>query len=303
MIKNNWKFILFLSVFSLAILAPRVVCAATVYLSSERDVINVGDTAIINIRLDTQNAAVNVVEGDVAVKNGAQNIEVRDLSVAGSDLSFWSRRPSWETDQTKFIFAGGVPGGFNKPNGLLFKVALLAKKPGQITLDPSKFAVYANDGKGTLLPVIEKPFVLQIVERTSSSTPPIDELNKIISADTVPPEFLAANVGHDPSLFDGKLFLFINASDFQSGLDFFEVKEGDLPVVQSGSTYVLQDQTQNSKIVITAHDKAGNIRNLAINPSPASKNITLRNIIGLIILILVIAVGLAVVVIKKRRRK
>lgn len=297
--KNIFKFIFVSLIFSLAIFAPNSVLAATAYLNSESETINIGDTAMVSLFLDTQNQPINVVEGVLAINSGAENIEVRDISVAGASLDFWMTKPSWDKDKATFNFAGGVPNGFNKADGLLFKFFVVAKKAGQVIFNPAEIIAYANDGKGTAFPAVGKALTLNVVN-APDGTAVVDELKKTVSSDNLPPESLTATVGQDASLYDGKLFLYISAIDNQSGMDFIELKEGDLPTVRTGNNYVLQDQTQGSVITITAHDKAGNVKTLVINPtqSPTFKS---KNFLPLAIIVLVL--WALVFIIKRNRRK
>ncbi|MFA5127882.1 MAG: cohesin domain-containing protein [Patescibacteria group bacterium] len=115
-------------------------------------------------------------------------------------------------------------------------------------------------------------------------------------------EILAADVGREASLFEDKLFLSINATDYQSGIDHFEIKEGNLPFVRSGSIYVLQDQTQKSVVIINAYDKSGNVRTLIIKPHTLSEKVRKSIIYTGIGLFLALIIAVAIIIVKKKRK-
>lgn len=244
--------ILFLMVFALI---PNLALAATAYLITDYPSIAVGDIIIVNLVMDTVDKKPNVVEGDVLIKSGAKNIKITEFSLAGSALTHWPRTPSLDSG-SKISFTGGVPGGFNQKSGLLFKIVFLAEKEGQVIFLPSDIKVYDNDGKATLIEVSNNSLTINIGHQ--KDVQPKNQWLEIISKDDQQPQNLIVTVGQDDALFEGKKFITISAVDNQSGIDYYEVKEGNWPTVRSGETYVLLDQSESSVITITAYDKAGN---------------------------------------------
>jgi hypothetical protein len=298
--KNYYKIYIFTVITSvIMIFSAKNVFAATAYVSSVSESANIGDTVSVEVRLNTQNEAINVVEGEIDIGNAAL-IDVRELSVSGSNIIFWSRKPSLSVDKKTISFVGGVPGGFNLENGLLFKIYFKTNNAGEIVLTPRDIKSYINDGKGTVADQSTSALTFKI--NSSVSEHGTDEWNKIVSSDNMPPEFLAADVGRDASLFENKLFLTINATDYQSGIDHFEIKEGDLQFVRSGSVYVLQDQTQKSVVIINAYDKSGNVRTLIIKPYTLSEKIRQSIIYIAAGLLLALIIVLTTVIIRKNRK-
>ena len=59
----------------------------------------------------------------------------------------------------------------------------------------------------------------------------------------------------------------ISATDQQSGIDHFEVAEGNYPAVRTGGTYVLVDQSETTPLLVTAYDKAGNKNSILLHPN------------------------------------
>lgn len=271
------------------------VFASNVYFTTPSTTIAVGDVVPVEIRLNTESISVNVVEGSIALQTSKQGLEMRELSVAGADVTLWSRKPSWDKNAQSVTLVGGEPGGFNKSDALIFKMFFIPESEGQITLMPD-FKIYANDGKGTVVPVSITPLSFTVVEQGAT---PKDEWKKTVATDNIPPELLSAEIGQDVSVYDGKLFLVIHGEDSQSGIDHYEVKEGDRDPVRSGTEYVLQDQDQSTKITIAAIDKAGNVRILEM--SSVSKKINpyyLYSILGFLVIIII-----SVVIILRRRKK
>lgn len=244
--------ILFLTVFALI---PNSALAATAYLTADYSSIAVGDTIIVNLIMDTLDKNPNVVEGDVLIKEGAGNIKIIEFSLADSELTHWPRTPSLNSN-SKISFIGGTPGGFNQKSGLLFKIVFLAEKEGQVIFLPADIKAYDNDGKATPIKVSNNPLTVNIEPKKDVQSK--NQWQEIISKDNRQPQNLTVTVGQDDSMFEGKKFIAISAIDNESGIDYYEVTEGDRSTVRSGDTYVLLDQSESSVITVTVYDKAGN---------------------------------------------
>ncbi len=246
-------------------LIPKLALAANVYLDADYPSIAVGDTVIVNLVIDALDKNPNVVEGDILITKGEKNIKISELSLSGSVLSYWPKSPSLDS-KTTISFLGGVPGGFKQNHGLLFKIVFSAEKEGEVVFSPTNIKAYDNDGKATLIDVVNKPFTVKIGPKVAEQK---NQWLEIISNDNAPPQELTAVVGQDESVFEGKKFLAVSAVDTQSGIDYYEVAEGDWPSVRSGETYVLQDQSESSVITVTAYDKAGNHDKILLEPKVA----------------------------------
>jgi len=83
-----------------------------------------------------------------------------------------------------------------------------------------------------------------------------------VMVDTTPPKNLTLRIGNDSSLFNGKHFLSFAASDKTSGIDHYEIIEGEYRKQEKWETatspYLLKDQNLQSVIRVKAIDKAGN---------------------------------------------
>jgi len=267
------------------ILVPSMASAATVYLETAKNSISVGDTAIITVKINADAATINTVEGNISFKSAANSAVVQEFSLANSAFGLWPRTPSLSSDGKLVSFVGGVPGGFSIEGATIFKIIVEAKKEGQVTITPEDFIAFANDGKGTKIPVQVKGLALNVTSKQAGSQVN-NEWQKLVSTDTTPPEEFIVVLGQDKSLFDGKKFAFFSALDNQSGIDFYDVSENGAPAVRSGSTYVLQNQNDNVKLDVVAHDKAGNKRTSTYSGTSAGG--ISWPIIGIIVLVVVI---------------
>ncbi len=272
--------------------------AASVYFGANSNLISPEDTAVIGVYLDTEQKNINVVEGELEIQSGNTDIEIRGLSIAGSDFSFWSRKPSWSEETHMISFVGGQPGGVIKKDALLFNIILKGLESGDVIFSPTSLIAYTHDGQGTPLSVRSENFLLRV--EGSIPAQPSDEWRTIVSQDNTPPEVLSASVGSDLSLFDGKLFITIESSDTESGIDYFEVHEGDFPSVRTGHEYVLQNQKGTSAIVITAYDKAGNSRVFEFTPVSSYGYVW---VFGVVIAFVGIIIYIVIVQRKKRSHK
>ncbi|XOU93986.1 MAG: cohesin domain-containing protein [Candidatus Kerfeldbacteria bacterium] len=75
-------------------------------------------------------------------------------------------------------------------------------------------------------------------------------------------------ISKEPTLYDGKYILIFSTTDKGSGIDYYDVKEGDKSTTHVTSPYILEDQSRSNLITVTAFDRAGNYtqKNLGIVP-------------------------------------
>jgi hypothetical protein len=239
------------------ILIPAITSAATVYIETAQNKISVGDTAILNVKINAEGATINTVEGTVSLKSLGGNLVVKEFSLANSAFGLWPRTPSLSNDGKTISFVGGVPGGFSIEGATLFKIIVEAQKEGAVTLVPESLNAFANDGEGTKVSIKGVNLPVTVIS-AQKGVQPTNEWQKVIGGDKTAPEDFIIVLGQDSSLFEGKKFAFFSALDNQSGVDHYDVSENGAPAVRSGSTYVLQDQSGQVKLDVIAYDKAGN---------------------------------------------
>jgi len=282
-------------------LLPSSASAATVYLEASRNTISVGDTAIISVRINADAAILNSVEGEILLKPSTTNLAIQEFSLANSSFGLWPRTPSLSKDAHLVSFVGGVPGGFSIEGATMFKIIVEAKKEGIVTVSPQNISVYANDGKGTKIPVQLKDIVINVVAK-KAGVAVNNEWQSVVSQDKVAPEDFIIVFGKDADLFGGKKFAFFSAVDNQTGIDHYDVSENGGTLVRSGSTYVLQDQSDNVKLNVIAYDKSGNTKT-AIYPVKGTEQATSMNTPWTyIIVVILVLIAIIFVLIKKSKK-
>lgn len=233
--------------------------AANLYFESSRNTVSVGDTFIVTAKIDSEKTVINSVDGNLVLKSDQNSFVVNDFSLAGSIFTLWPRTPSLSKDGGTISFVGGVAGGFNTDKVTLFNIVVEATKEGTISISPKDIALFANDGKGTRVPVKVKNLTITVNPKNEGNASN-NEWANIVTLDKKAPSDFTIAIGREASLFDGKRFAFFNAIDNESGISYYEVKEGTNPVIRSGSMYVLsnQDESIAPELSVTAYDKAGN---------------------------------------------
>ncbi len=281
--KNNIKYLLLIFLFGLI---PSNAKAATVYLESSRGTISVGDTVVVTAKIDAQGATINTVQGNIVLTSGKNDVTTQEFSLGNSILGLWPRTPSLSNDATAVSFTGGVPGGFNIEGATLFKIIYKATKAGNVVITPQDMTIFANDGKGTELPVIVRNITLD-VKQAQTGVAATDDWSSVVAQDTTPPEPFIVVLGQDPSIYNGQKFAFFSAIDNQSGISYYDVSENNGPIVKSGSTYVIQNQNEKINLVVTAYDKAGNKRVVTYSSSE-NRPVSWPTVITGVLLILLI---------------
>jgi len=157
------------SVLFLCAFSPAHVFAARVYLEADTNPVHVGDTVIINVKIDTENTTINVVKGqiDLGATRDASLFKAGGMSIADSVLTLWPEEPRFSEDGRTISFEGGVPRGFNARGATLFSITLSAQRQGTVNIDPNNLEAYLNDGKGTLASTTGTALTVNIREATS----------------------------------------------------------------------------------------------------------------------------------------
>lgn len=237
-------------------LVPSKIFAASISVSSGNTV-SAGDTSVVEVYFNTEGQNINSIDGSIFLSdehNG--NFEVKDLSLSNSIFSMWPRKPSLE-DGHKISFVGGIPGGVNGEHLLLFKAIIKINQTGDFKITPSNLTAYLNDGLGTAIKIGENSSTISIGVPGSE---PKDKWKEIVSNDNIAPEPFQITLAQDANLFDGRKFILFDTTDAQSGIAYYEVREGDYPAVRATTNYILINQEKNVDIIVTAYDKAGNFQ-------------------------------------------
>lgn len=244
--------------------------AAVLYLESASDEYHQGQTFMVELRVDAEDECINTVKGDLSFPQDI--LEAVDFSQGDSILSLWLESPDINQTLGLVSFIGGIPGGYcgklpgepGRPDligKIIFKIhevpQILTPSTAKIEfLDTSQ--VLLNDGFGTPAKLTLEGMALKILPGEGEI--PESEWEKELKEDVIPPEPFNIEINKDPSVFEGKYFIVFSTTDKQTGINYYEIKEGKKEWKKGESPYLLEDQTLRSIIRVKAVDKAGNER-------------------------------------------
>lgn len=266
--------------------------AATLYLEPQTQDVHIGDTFIIEIRLETQEV-INAVEVNLSFSTDI--LQALDFSTAGSALTVWAQAPAFDQAQGLFSFVGGVPGGLS--GDLYLGKIIFSVVPRDIPRDSTRVVfkddsmVLLNDGQGTLADLEIQRADIEILAQAPEIVQ--DQWQKQIDQDTTPPEPFQLYISQDISERKSQYFIIFSTIDKQTGIDYYEVREGDTNWQRAKGPYVLTDQELKGIIQVKAVDKAGNERIEIIEPEKKLFPY------GIVILVL-IAIGVIAWLIKRK---
>lgn len=270
--KNILHFALLFCVlsFTFFIFAVKTANAASIYFTSSSQNFYTDDTFIVEARMESFEDEINVIDGSFSFN--ADVLRIKELSTGGSVFSLWAEQPSFSNEEGIVRFVGGVPDGFQGGNGLILKAIFLAATEGKSNIVFSNdTAVFLSDGKGTRAVLTKTPLFISIAAKPKAA-PPKDEWRSSKEKDIVKPEFVEATISRDSRLFNNQYFVSFFATDADSGVAYYEIKEGDGDFKRVQSPYILPDQTLTTKITIKVVDNTGNetIISPEIGPEPKS---------------------------------
>lgn len=286
------QFIHLLFIFILVIFTPCISQAANIYFETTKENIRVGDTFIINVKIDSDKININSVDGKLIFEPNDNNIVVKDFNLANSIFKIWLQKPVLMEDNKTISFIGGIPGGFIQDNVGLFNIIVEAKKEGTIVIKPKNMTIFANDGKGTIVPSTFKDINVKVSPKDETKNS-LNEWNDVVSTDKTSPENFVIEIGRDNSIFEGKRFAFFNAIDNQSGISYYEISENGGPFAKTPNMYVLQNQDEKISPVLSviAYDKAGN-KTTSVYNKEIDKNVFSFSLIIILILIIITTIVL-----------
>lgn len=288
--KYSLQFILLILLFTLAPQAR----ATDFSFSSENNKLPLEEKFLVNILVDTKGQMVNAFEGEVVFPSDI--LQMRDVVESDSIIDFWIERPSL-LDGNKISFSGIVPGGF-VGEGSLFSVIFKTKTEGESFLSTNRVRALLNDGLGTEDSVNSNIFHFEVSKDVSQ-----DEVIKVQITDVDPPEIFSPIITKIPEIAGDDYVLIFSTKDKDSGVDYYEVKEGFLSYKKAESPYVLRNQKLDRKIIIKAVDKAGNEREITMEPVYPSSWYEKYSFFGIIVLVIAAAYFLGRVSRKKSQPK
>ena len=246
-----------LIVLIISFILPTVVFGATLYLEPAEGQHYLEDVFVMEIKLNTEGQEINTVKVDLTFSQ--ELLEIKDFSKGNSILTLWPEEPSFSNQTGKIYFLGGIPGGYSGKDGFLGKIIFKANKEGEATVQIEEDSqVLLNDGLGTLAKLTTRGAIFRVLAEKREV--PEDEWKKVLKKDKIPPDPFEIKIGKEATVFEGKYFIAFSTIDKQTGIDYYEVKEGKRVWEKAESPHLLEDQSLRSKISVKAVDKAGNER-------------------------------------------
>lgn len=270
------KFSIFF-IFSFLVTTPAF--AARIFFEPANNVHEIGESFTINVRMDTQGENINAVDLTILYP---PILEIKSISKSGSVIQLWVQEPSYTG--AGVLISGGSPGGIKSSNALIAKITAKARAigDGAFQLTPSSSALL-NDGEGTSARLTTGQVSFSVLAqpkkeptptpKSGESTKPTPDSNASPETapknkeektkepkDTTKPRNFKIFLGQDPRVFEGKYFISFFTTDSKSGVDHYEVKEGDGEYKIAQSPFLLSDQSLGSVVRVRAYDGAGNYR-------------------------------------------
>lgn len=242
-------------IFGVVVLLPFLVQADTTVLATLRQVspVHVGDVVRIPMDLSVGGeVGINTFSGRIIVHGPAT---VESVETGGSIFTYWPELEN--TGPQAVAYVGGVPSMVAGGPLHVFTVVLRPTGAGEVSVMHVNAVAYLGDGHGTQVAVPDAHVTLSVI--TSTSTP-VDAESIARAGDTRPPDPFEIVVSRDASVFGGRYFITFHTTDQGTGVQRYEVVEGDTAPVVANSPYVLTDQGEHPRIEVRAYDYAGNVR-------------------------------------------
>lgn len=246
------------------ILVPLKAGAVILYLEPAQGEFQIGDTFIIEVKIDTEEECINAVEANLNYNRDI--LQAVNFSYGSSIITLWVKPPEINQESGRISFSGGIPGGYcggilgdSGLTHILGKIAFQASNKGETKvnfLDSSQ--VLLNDGSGTPAKLTFKKAIFNVLPEKLEV--PKNEWQEEIGKDNISPEPFKIEIHQNPAIFEGKYFIVFLTTDKQTGIDYYKIKEGRKEWKTAQSPYLLENQKLTSEIKVKAVDKAGNER-------------------------------------------
>jgi hypothetical protein len=289
---NNKTFLIFVAIGIILFVVIRGLPAegAQLSFSPASQSFGVGQIFEVNILLDTQKEDINAIEGIINFPSDILNL--KEIHDGESIINLWVERPKINNQQQGTInFTGIIPGGYTGGNGKIFSLVFQTEKEGESNIIFQNGKALINDGKGTAASLILEPANYEVSETLPLFQPEV-------KIDKEPPEPFQPEISQSPEVFNGKYFLVFNTQDKISGIDYYEIKEGQRQFVKADSPYLLKNQWLYDEIIVRAADKAGNIREALVSPLKV-RPIFFTFKFWLMVVLILLVIGIVVYVIRR----
>ncbi|KKS88038.1 MAG: hypothetical protein UV64_C0032G0005 [Parcubacteria group bacterium GW2011_GWC1_43_11b] len=225
--------------------------AAKTSLEIKNSDIQIGVKLEAEFFLNTDNEEINAIEGKIIFSE--KLFELKEIKDGNSIVNFWIERPNIKNGE--ILFSGIIPGGYLGEEGLIFSTIFQPIQEGRGLIEIRDIRILLNDGNATAANTTTSNLRLVISEQALVSEPAT-----AATEDVDIPETFNPIVASDSAIFEGRYFLAFATQDKGSGIDHYEVREGDGQFVNAESPYLLQNQKINKEIAVKAVDKSGNKR-------------------------------------------
>jgi len=268
-----------ITLYALFVLGAMPALAAEFFLDAESLEVGVGQTFEVTAYLNTQEDDINAVEGLISFPG--ELLEVVEVREGSSIVSFWVEEPE-ATSKESIGFSGIIPGGFAGVKGKVVSIVFESKKEGSGAIEFENMTALINDGEATPASVSSLP--LRLVVTNTANPKDLEEF--AVSEDKAPPEIFTPTVSLLPDIKKNKYFLVFSTQDKLSGIDYYEIKEGNRRTKVVESPYLLRRQNLDVDIAVTAVDKSGNER-IAMIPARNPQVVWYQDTSKLIIIIVI----------------
>ena len=267
--------------FCLILLVPFISHGAEISLSAEQNEYLVGEEFLVDVYIDTEGELINAIEGKLYFKQS--ELEVVSIKDGNSSINFWVTKPNI-VSQGFVDFSGVTPGGVRGKDKYLFSAVFKPIKAGQTYVEVIEAKSLKNDGLGTRV----KTDVNNLTVEIGLSDTALD--GKMKFEDKREPETFLPTVGRDSEMYEGRSFVAFSTQDKQSGVDYYEVKEGIFgKYVRAVSPFVLNNQDLDNIIYVKAVDLNGNERVVSIKPENYRNWYKRTEILGIIVLVILVS--------------
>ncbi len=265
-------------VLAIVLFSPLQSLAADMSFVADKESFPENEEFLVKVYVDSKDATINALEGSVIFS--PDFLEFKELREGNSVVNFWVEKNA-DNSSGQFSFSGITPGGFSGPQSFVFSLVFKAKKIGSSTLAFDKLQLLQNDGLGTKVETTGAKFDFSIVENEGGAE------DGLLSDDNLAPEDFTITLAQDPDLFDNKYFIVFSTVDKGSGIDHYEIREGEKDDFKTAtSPYLLEDQGLSKKIFVKAIDKNGNERIVSFDaqePNNQYRNYWILAILGILI--------------------
>lgn len=147
------------------VLLPRATDAAdaNLRLSVPETLHHIDDLIPVTVKLDSQGAVVNAVNGDLVFST--LGLEVVKIEQAFQNFPLWPDQPTWNNSTGRIRFTAGRPNGLIASGATIATIYVRAMESGlwQVAVGPTT-RMYRNDGQGTAVPLFGNRLDLSVVD-------------------------------------------------------------------------------------------------------------------------------------------